>query len=346
MATIVGYIGTYTKAESKGVYSFELDTIAKKITDVKVAAELSNPTYVTVSEDNTFLYAVSKEGDQGGVTAFKINSSAGLDILNSQATKGSPPCHVSINQDNSQVVAANYHTTVIESYLTNEDGSVQPGVAVKHTGSGPHERQDKPHLHFSGFTPDEKYIVAIDLGTDRIITYSFANGEWTEVNVLSTKPGSGPRHITFHPNGKFAYVMTELSNEVIALNYNHEDGSFTELQYLSAIPRDFTENSQGSAIHISSDGEFVYAGNRGHNSIASYRVDKNSGELTFLEWTSTEGDWPRDFAIDPTGEFVVVANQNSNTLVLFERDKETGKLSLLQTGVEVPEAVCVKFLNN
>jgi 6-phosphogluconolactonase len=151
--------------------------------------------------------------------------------------------------------------------------------------------------------------------------------------------------MTFHPNGKIAYLMTELSNEVVVLAYSQEDGSFKELQYISTIPDDFTENNQGSAIHISSDGRFVYAANRGHDSIAVFSTNSDSGELTFVERTSTEGNWPRDFALDPTEKFLIASNQESSSLVLFERNQETGKLTLLQSDITVPDPVCVKFLN-
>ncbi|MBD8067918.1 lactonase family protein [Bacillus sp. PS06] len=347
MTKLIGYVGTYTKEESKGVYQFTLDTDDKVIKEVKLAAELDNPTYVTVSHNNKYLYAVAKEGDKGGVTALSINPESGeLSKLNSQALAGSPPCHVSINHDNSLVLTANYHTTVIASYLTNEDGSLNPAASVvEHAGSGPHERQEKPHMHFAGFTPDENYAIAIDLGSDRVITYSINHGKLTETQVFHTKPGSGPRHITFHPNKNIAYVMTELSSEVIVLNYNEMDGSFTEQQTIRTIPKDFNQINDGSAIHISPDGQYVYAANRGHNSIAVFKVEQDSNQLSFVEWTTTEGDWPRDFVIDPSGEFLVATNQKSNSMTLFGRDKNTGKLTLIQSEVKVPEPVCVKFLN-
>lgn len=347
MTKIIGYVGTYTKEESKGVYQFTLDTEKKEITEVKLAAELDNPTYVTVSDDNKNLYAVDKEGENGGITAFSINSETGeLTKLNTQTSEGAPPCHVSVNHYKTNVVTANYHTKKIESYLTNGDGSLNPATSViEHEGSGPHERQEKPHMHFAGFTPDEKYVIAIDLGSDRVLTYSVNNGKLNEAQVFITKPGSGPRHITFHPNHKFAYVMTELSSEIIVLHYDEIDGSFTEKQYISTIPEDFKETNDGSAIHISSDGQYVYAGNRGHNSIGVFKVDQDFGGLTFIEWTSTEGSWPRDFVLNPSEDFLVATNQKSNTMTLFSRDKSTGKLALIQSGVKVPEPVCVKFLN-
>src|SRR5690606_4242642 len=221
--------------------------------------------------------------------------------------------------------------------------SIQSVVA--HEGSGPHERQEKPHTHFSGFTPDEKYVVAVDLGIDQLITYEIQEEGLKEVTRLSVKPGSGPRHIAFHPNGKHAYIMTELSNEVIALSYDSNNGSFTELQYISTIPGDFTDNSQGSAIHISKDGKFVYVSNRGHNSIAVFQVDETSGNLTLVERVSSGGDWPRDFVFDPTEKFLVGSNQESSNLVLYSRDSDTGKLTLLDSDITVPYPVCVKFLN-
>jgi 6-phosphogluconolactonase len=344
---IIGYIGTYTKGDSKGVYSFTLDTETAKLGDIRAVAELDNPTYVNLSHDNKTLYAVVKEGDKGGVASYAINSQTGdLTKLNSQVNEGASPCHVSVDRQNRQVVTANYHKGTIESFLVNEDGKVNPVASImEHTGEGPHERQEKPHTHFSGFTPDEKYVVAVDLGIDKVITYKIEDGKLEEAHSLLVKAGSGPRHITFHPNGKYAYVMTELSNEVIALSYNAENGIFTELQYISTIPSDFTENSQGSAIQISSDGRFVYAGNRGHDSIAVFSVNQTNGELTFVEYTSTEGDWPRDFSLDPSEKFIVASNQESSNLVLYARDMETGKLALLQSDVTVPYPVCVKFLN-
>lgn len=344
----IGYVGTYTKENSEGIYKFTLDTEAKKISNVTLAAKLNNPTYVTINRNNEYLYSVVKEGESGGVAAYSINSKTGeLTEENRQVVEGASPCHVSVDSRNHTVVTANYHKGTIESFEVNEDGTINPATSIMaHEGSGPNkERQEKPHAHYAGYTPDEKYVVGVDLGIDKIITYEIKDSVLTEVNRLSVNPGSGPRHITFHPNGKYAYVMTELSSEVIVLTYNPAEGSFTELQYISTIPKAFDENNQGSAIHISSDGRFVYAGNRGHNSIAVFSVDENSGKLTFVAHTSTEGNWPRDFVLDSTEKFLVATNEKSHNLVLFSRSESTGELTLLQSDVAVPEPVCVKFLN-
>lgn len=344
-----GYIGTYTKGDSEGIYSFTLDTDEGAIVDVKVAARLENPTYLTISANNRHLYSVVKEGELGGVTAFSINDNGELTVINSQLLEGSPPCHVSVDTKNNYVFSTNYHKGSVESYLLNkEDGSVQTAVSIiKHEGSGPDPRQEKAHTHYAGLTPDEKYLAVVELGIDALITYKVSeNGSLEKVNLQPLKAGSGPRHLAFHPNGKYAYIMTEFSSEVIVLNYHPESGHFTEIQYISTLPEDFKENNQGSAIHISADGRFVYAGNRGHNSIALFQVNQESGELSFVERTSTEGDWPRDFVIDPSEKFIVASNQESSNIVLYSRDESTGRLTLLQSDIKVPHPVCVKFIRN
>ncbi|MBU5213342.1 lactonase family protein [Heyndrickxia oleronia] len=346
MANFTGFIGTYTKGESEGIYTFSLDTEEARIQGVKLAASLDNPTYVTVSQDKQYLYSVVKEGEQGGAASFSIKSNGELEELNRELSPGASPCHISVDSKNKTVVTANYHRGTVEAYLTTSNGSLEPvSSIIQHEGSGPDkERQEKPHVHYAGFTPDEKYVAVVDLGIDQLITYEVVNGQLKLANKLSLKPGCGPRHLIFHPNGDYAYLMTEMSSEVVALQYNNMDGSFQIIQYISTLPSDFTENSQGSAIHISSDGHFVYAANRGHDSIAVYGVNQETGELTFIEHTLTEGNWPRDFVLDPTENYLIASNQNSSNLVLFKRDSVSGKLTLLQSDIKVPDPVCVKFL--
>lgn len=340
----IGYIGTYTKSESEGIYAFSLNTETGKITDIKLAARLDNPTYLAISSDNQYLYSVIKEGEAGGVASFKILNDE-LKMMNKQVTDGSPPCHVSIDPEISTIFSANYHKGTVESFLIDrKDQSICPASSViKHQSQ---EADKIPHTHYAAPTPDGNYIIAVDLGIDQIIIYDINEGLLKEKNSFSVKSGSGPRHLVFHPNGEYVYVMTEFSSEVITFRYEFETAHLTQLQTISTIPNDFHENNQGSAIHISSDGRYVYAGNRGHNSIAVFGVVPESGELKFIEHTSTEGNWPRDFALDPTEKFIVASNQNSNNLALFSRDKITGKLTLLQSDISVPEPVCVKFLNS
>ena len=340
-----GYIGTYTKGKSEGIYSFTLDPFAQKICDVKLAAKMDNPTYLTISQNNQYLYSVAKAGDIGGVASFTITDD--LQLINQQMSEGAPPCHVSIDNQNRYLFTGNYHKGTVEMFsLNTSNGEIHPNPFIaQHVGSGPDERQEKAHTHYAALTPDEKYLIAIDLGMDQVITYQIDNGNLKEMTCLGVKPGSGPRHLVFHPNFPIAYLMTEFSSEVFVLQYHSKDGSFTEVQSILTIPADFDENNQGSAIHISSDGKFVYAGNRGHNSIAIFSVNEQNQQLRFVENTATKGNWPRDFALDPSEKFLVVANQESSNIVLFSRDEVTGALTLLECDLSIPDPVCVKFLH-
>ncbi|MEW9502660.1 lactonase family protein [Jeotgalibacillus marinus] len=339
-----GYIGTYTKGTSEGVYSFTLDTEKGELARAEVAAPLINPTYVTISDNERFAYAVSP----GGLTAYEVNKVTGeLTLINSISNKESSPCHVSIDPTNQYAAAAYYHDGTVVLYKVDPDtGRLLEQLSVaQQVGNGPNkDRQEAPHMHFSGFTPDGKFLVGVDLGTDEIVTYEYKEGNLNDVQRRATPPGSGPRHVAFHPQGLHAYAMTELSNEVLVLRYNEVNGSFDIIKSITAIPDDFKDNSQGSAIHISSDGRFVYAGNRGHDSIVVYKVDQVTNELELVEYANTGGNWPRDFVLDPSEKFLIATNQESGNVVLFKRDAETGKLTETDSVIQVPDPVCVKFL--
>jgi 6-phosphogluconolactonase len=340
------YVGTYTTGESEGIYSFTLDASLGKIENIKLEAKLANPTYLTITNDNKHLYSVLKVGNTGGVAAFDIKAED-LQFINNQLAEGSSPCHVSLDKANKYLFSANYHKGETSAYPLNAEGSIAKASAlVVHEGSGPNKtRQEKPHAHYSALTPDEKYLCVIDLGIDKLLVYAVNNGKLSKHNELSIKPGCGPRHMAFHPNKKFAYLLTELSSEVVVLEYIEADGSFNILQYTSALPGDFKGESSGSAIHLSPDGNFVYAANRGHDSIAVFSVDNSSGKLTFVAHTSTEGSAPRDFTIAPGGNYLIAANQDSSNIVPFSIDKSTGKLTRVSDTVAIANPVCIKFLS-
>lgn len=340
----IGYAGTYTRESSKGIYRFILDTEKAQLSGVEVAAEVGSPTYLAISNDRKHLYSVAQKDELGGIAAYEINSESGeLQHINEQLAAGAPPCHLEVT--GSDLVTGNYHAGIVDLFQVNEQGGVEgESFAVQHEGNGPHERQESPHVHYTAHTPDGKFIVVADLGTDELVTYKIEDKKLVKVHTLDVKAGSGPRHITFHPNGKIAYLLTELASEVLVLDYDATQGSFTEKQSIRAIPEDFTETNDAGAIHMSSDGKFLYTSNRGHNSIAVFSVNEETYELAFVEHTPTGGEWPRDFMIDPSEAYLVVANQHTGNLVLFSRDQETGKLAQLDSEVAVPEAVCVKFL--
>ncbi|MCI2253652.1 lactonase family protein [Domibacillus sp. PGB-M46] len=346
MTIYTGFVGTYTKQDGKGIHTFELDTEKAELLHAAVAAEVNNSTYITISENEQFLYAVEKGGKGGGLAAFSIQNGK-LHKLNDVLDSEGVPCHVSLNKNGTRAFTAQYHTGTAEMYSINaETGELIDLLDVAtHEGTGPNpDRQEKAHTHFFGMTKDERFVVAVDLGTDEIITYEVAGEDLLKKAVFKTEPGAGPRHIVFHPTECVAYVMTELSNEVLVLELNEQDGTFKQLYAHKTIPADFTANSQGSAIRISSDGRFVYAGNRGHNSIAVFETIENGRRLQLVEIVSTKGDWPRDFDLDPTEMFLIVAHEKTHNVVLFKREAKTGRLTPAQSEVTVPEGVCVTFL--
>ncbi|WP_332698046.1 lactonase family protein [Halalkalibacter lacteus] len=345
MATkLTAYVGTYTNGESKGIYHFTMDASTGEVDGVEVSAELENPTYLTISKDNNYLYSVIKLETQGGVGAYSIQANGQLELINYEVLDGSPPCHVSLDETNHYLFSANYHKGTAIAYKLADNGALTSHTStVTHEGSGPHDRQEKPHAHFSGLTPDQKYLCVVDLGTDQMGIYHVNNGTILPYSKYTFKPGTGPRHIQFHPNQKLAYVNGELSSEVIALRYDSEAGTFNDIQYISSLPADYSEESIGGAIKISADGKYLYASNRGHDSIAVFSIDSDSGKLTLVDHTSTEGAFPRDFTIDPSGKFLLVANQNTSNIIQYAIDQETGKLTKTGVSISVPNPVCVVF---
>lgn len=345
MTKYIGYAGTYTRETSEGIYRFILDTEANTLSGVEVAAKVGSPTYLALSEDENYLYSVAQDGEQGGVAAYEIDHETGeLKYINNELEAGAPPCHLHAQED--VLLTGNYHKGTVDLFNFKEDGGITPAASQsQHEGSGPHDRQEKPHVHYTAHTPDGKFVLAADLGTDELVTYKVKDGELARVATLEVKPGSGPRHVAFHPNGKTAYLLTELSSEVIVLDYHAESGELVPKQTIKAIPEDFKDTNDASAIHVTTDGKFLYTGNRGHNSIAVFVIDEESKELSFVEHTSTGGEWPRDFVLDPSEKFIIASNQHSGNLVLFARNEASGKLTKLDSEVSVPEVVCVKFLS-
>ncbi len=343
----IGYIGTYTKGTSKGIYSFQLDPQSSTISEPTLVAELVDPGYLAISKDQKHLYSIYKADGKGAVASFTINQHTGeLSLIGKSVSPNDSYCHISIDNDAKSLVTTSYGGGFVESFSILENESVGPVQStVHHAGKGPNpDRQEKAHAHFATFSPDEKFIAVVDLGIDQIITYRLENHRLQKVHNLQVTPGSGPRHLIFHPQQPFAYVIAELRPEVIVLQYHKDLGSFEMLQTIRSVPEDFVANNQGSAIHISSDGRYVYAGNRGHDSIAVFAVDERTGKLSLVQIISTEGHWPRDFSLDPTENFLVASNEDSGNLTLYKRNQQSGELTLLQAGIDVPYPICIKFL--
>lgn len=341
MNTYNGYIGTYTTGESKGIYSFSLDKLTGLISNINLAAEVANPTYLVADDKTNKLYSVLKSTDKntnlcGGVASFNINSDLSLTYLNSLSFPGKPPCYISLDNINNNIFSGNYHENNIISYSLKSNGEI--GRIISEI---PHKYDS--HVHYTELTPDKKYLCVVDLGQDEITLYNHSKGVLRNSLILKVRDGSGPRHIVFHPNGKFAYVICELSSKIITLSYDSTSG-FEIINYTSTIPLCFNSTNSTAAIRISSDGNFLYGSNRGHDSIVAYSICKLTGALYLIDFYSTHGSSPRDFNLTPDNNFIVISNQLTNNLTVYRRTINTGTLELIQKDIIVPAPVCIQFL--
>lgn len=346
------FIGTYTAGPSKGIYSATLDTETGKVSEPKLVAETKNPSFLAIHPTNKFLYSVGEvseyEGKKSGaVAAFSIDSDSGaLTLLNRKASKGGTPCHLVVDQKGKFVLFANYGGGNVGAMSIAADGKLAAATGfVQHSGSSLTDRQKGPHAHSINMDANNKYAVAADLGLDKLLTYELTGaGELKPIAEHSEKPGSGPRHFTFHPNGKFGYLLNELNATVSALGYDSETGKFASQQTISTLPADYVGRKGCAEVRIHQTGKFLYCSNRGHDSIAVYLV-KDDGTLSTTEIVKTGGREPRNFNIDPTGRFLLAENQNSNTIVVFKIDQTTGKLISTGQEISVGNPVCIRFLN-
>ena len=340
-------VGTYTTpCESKGIYVYDFDSNTGDVTLKSTSENTLNPSYLTLSNDNKKVYAVNQNDESSTVSSFAFDSLSGQLILrNQQDSKGARPCYI-INDDKN-VLTANYASGSISVFGKNADGSItEAKQVVQHFGKGVNpKRQLSPHVHMLCFSPDKKYVLASDLGTDGIYVYQYNPSSNNETLVLkdsiAVKPGSGPRHFTFSKDGKYVYLLQELDGGLTSFSYTN--GTLKKVFETSILSKDFKGDIASADIHISPDGKFLYATNRGTaNDISIFKLLKK-GRLELMGHTSTLGKGPRNFAIDPTGNYLLVGHQHSNEVVIFKRDKSTG--SLTDTGKRIPlcSPVCLVF---
>lgn len=339
-------VGTYTSGESKGIYVYKLDTVEGKSTYIS-EVNVDNPSYLNLDPSEKFVYAVTEEDvETGAVNAFYFDKASGkLNFINKELTKGGAPCYVSVDPSGKHLVVANYSGASVSVFSTNEQGGVNPlSQLISFSGKGlDTDRQKQPHLHCVRFSPDYKYLYADDLGTDKIHKFN-VNPEGKDFltqgtpDAFTLKPGSGPRHLTFHPNGKYAYLITELSGDVVVFDY--KDGNLAEKQTIKAD----TLNAQGSAdIHITPDGHFLYASNRlKGDGLAIFSVNQEDGTLTKVGYQET-GIHPRNFAITPNGRLLLVANRDSDKIQVFKINPTTGLLENTGFDIQLDMPVCIKF---
>jgi 6-phosphogluconolactonase len=351
------YVGTYTEqgSESKGIYGYRFDSATGRLAPLGLAAETINPSFMAVHPNRRFLYAVNEvtnyKGEKsGGVSAFGIDPATGkLNLLNQVASKGADPCYITVDKTGKYVLVANYTSGSVAVFPIREDGRLGEASAfVQHAGHGTNpQRQEGPHAHSIDMSPDNRFAIVDDLGLDETLVYPFddENGSLAanDPNIAKAAAGAGPRHFAFHPNGKFGYVINEMQSTVTAFSYD-TNGALHPLQTVSTLPKDFAKENTAAEIAVHTSGKFLYASNRGHDSIAVFAIDGNTGTLTLVEWAPTKGASPRSFEIAPGGSLLFAANEKSDNIVLFRINPQTGKLTPTGKGLEVAQPVCVKFV--
>jgi 6-phosphogluconolactonase len=340
-------IGTYTNScESKGIYVYDFDTNTADFSFKNVSATVVNPSFLTVSKDNQFIYAVNENGAESKVSSFGFNPENGvIKLMNHQDAKGADPCYI-INDDKN-VIVANYSGGNIAVFGKNNDGSITPAKQViQHFGKGINvERQEKPHVHMVCFSPDKQFVLANDLGNDKVYSYQYNPNSDNEAlkisDSIAVKSGSGPRHLTFSNDGKYVYLLQELDGSLTVFNYLN--GKLKKIDETTILAKDFKGTFSSADIHISPDGNFLYASNRGEaNTISIFKIKRN-GKLESLGQTSTLGKGPRNFVIDPTGNFLLVGHQYSNDVIIFKIDKTTGALEDTGKRIYLCSPVCLVF---
>ncbi|PWA09328.1 lactonase family protein [Flavobacterium laiguense] len=342
-------VGTYTNnCYSKGIYVYEFDTNNAQMRLKKSSDSIVNPSYVSLSNDNKFIYAVNENGAESTVSSFAFDSVNGKpSFINQESSKGADPCYL-INDDKN-VIVANYSGGNISVFGKNKDGGITVAKqVVQHYGKGANaDRQEKAHVHMVYFSPDKKYVLSNDLGNDKVYVYNYNPTANTEVLTLkdsiSVTAGSGPRHLTFSKNGKYVFLLQELDASLTTFSY--ADGKLTKINETTILAKDYKGNFGSADIHISPNGKFLYASNRGDaNTISIFKVSKN-GKLQSKGQTSTLGKGPRNFVIDPTGKFLLVAHQYTNDIVVFKIHKRKGTLTDTGKKIDLCSPVCLVFSN-
>ena len=347
-------LGSYSTSDKESVHLFQLNLQDGSLKKLNAVDGLTNPSFLKIHPNGKYLYTVNEvstfDGKKsGGVTAFALDVTGGkLNKINQQPSGDTGPCHLTVDATGKYVLVAHYGGGSTSVLPIEKDGSVGALVSqIKHKGSSVHSRQKAPHAHSVHVGPNNKFAFAPDLGIDKVLVFSFdeKTGAIAETKFDGAKlePGSGPRHFSFHPDGKFAYVINEIKQTVTTFRYNAKRGRLRTLQTLSSVPHPVEGNSTAEVL-VHPTGKFLYGSNRGHNSIAMFRINEKNGKLTALGHESTRGSTPRNFGIDPTGQFLLAANQQSDNVVVFRINQDTGKLKFTGNEIKLSKPVCVRMI--
>jgi 6-phosphogluconolactonase len=349
------YVGTYTDHGSKGIYVYRFDSSTGKMTSLGLAAEATEPSFLAVDSSGPFLYAVNETETYSGqptgaASAFAIQPDSGkLSLLNQVSSRGTDPAHITLDRTGKYALVANYTSGSVAVFALLKDGRLgEVASFVQHKGSSVNpERQKGPHAHAIALSPDNRFAVVADLGLDQLLVYSFDAAKGTlgaKPQVVKASPGAGPRHLVFSFDSRFLYMLNEMQSSVVAYSYDAASGAMHELQTISSLPKGFSGENTAAEIEIDPSGKFLFASNRGDDSIAVFAIDPRTGMLTHVETDSTGGKTPRNFAIDPTGSWLLAANQDSDSIVVFRIDQKTGHLNPTGDVLQLPSPVCLKFV--
>jgi 6-phosphogluconolactonase len=351
------YAGTYANAESDSIFLYLLNSQTGELHLEKSFKGGAKTSYITFDRQYHYLYVVNElesfeEKETGAVCAFAVDGQTGfLSLLNRLPSLGGEPVHISLGPKDTTALVANYKSGNVAVFPIQRNGQLSEASALRqHLGSGPNkDRQASAHAHYISFSPDKKFVFVIDLGMDKLLRYRLNADQGTltptrQPVAFPARAGTGPRQLSFHPNGRYAYLIHELVSMITALSYDKEKGSFSEIQTMKTIPEAFTEMNKCGGIRVSPDGRHLYGSNRGHNSIVVYAIEESSGKLTHVENISSGGDWPREFSIDLAGNILLAANQRSNTICSFKIDKASGKLTATGHLAEVEKPVFVQIV--
>lgn len=346
------YFGTYTRGQSKGIYVSRFDYATGTLEPVTLAAEVANPSFLAIHPTRPLLYAVSElpksaGKNTGGVSVFTMDSKTGqLTLLNQESSAGAGPCHLAVHPSGNYVMTANYGSGAVGCLPILPDGRLgAPVCRAQHVGSSVNpKRQQGPHAHWVGMDKAGRFAFVADLGLDKVLAYRFdassGNFSANDPAGVAVPPGAGPRHVDFHPNGRWAYVINEIDSTMTALAYDSQRGAFTVVQTVSTLPQGFSGVSSTAEVQVHPSGKFLYGSNRGHDSIAIFTIDESTGKIQLVGHEPTQGKAPRHFLVDPTGKYLLAANQDtSNVLVL--RIDAAGKLEPVGSPLSVPIPVCV-----
>ncbi len=345
------FVGTYTKKTSRGIYCYRWMPLSGEMAEMGLAAETPNPSFLALSPNRKDLYAVNEEGSRPGtVTGFLVAPLSGkLRAKNTVSSGGGAPCNLTTDHTDQALFVANYNSGSVSSYRIMTDGSLSEPVSNIYFpgGSVNPERQKTAHTHCTTVSPNNKFLLVNDLGLDRIMVFHFdpktAKLTANDPPFYSAIPGSGPRNLTFHPSGRWAYSINEIVSTIDCLNWDGTKGTLTRFQNISSLPMDHESPTDAATVAVHPGGHFLYASNRGDDSITTFSIDQANGRLTLIQRISCEGNSPRHFAVDPGGKWLVVANQDSANLVVLKCNPSSGKLSPTGKQYRLDSPVCVVF---